>query len=496
MGLDVDRDEFDEDDFRRFAARLRDDLAALEALLARPGFGVGPRSLGAELELALVDAAGRPLGVNRAVWADALDPRVALELDRFNLELNTRPVPLAGWPFGGLGAELAAGLGAVAGAAAAHGGRIAAIGILPTLHAGDLRRDAMTELARFRALSAGLRRLRRGAFEVRIDGDDPLAVACDDVTLEGANTSFQVHLRVDPYDFAAAYDAAQLATAPVLAASGNSPTFLGHRLWEETRIALFKQAVDERPDRGEPTRGAARVSFGEGWVREGAFELFAESVLLHPPLLPVLGDEDPLACVRAGGVPRLRELRLHQGTVWRWNRAIYDPAGGGHLRIEMRSLPAGPSLEDMLANAAFLVGATLALAPRTRRLLAGLPFAHAERNFYRAAQHGLAATLLWPADESPSPRRVSAAGLVGELLPAAREALVAAGVAAAEADARLAVIAERVATGRTGARWQRLVLGRLERTRTRDEALAGLLERYLEWSGSGLPVHRWPVPDA
>src|SRR6185295_670300 len=156
------------------------------------------------------------------------------------------------------------------------------------------------------------------------------------------------------------------------------------RLWEETRVALFRQATDDRRDPSVEWR-PARVSFGHGWVRHGALELFAESVLQHAPLLPIASDEDARARVRAGDVPELVELRLHQGTIWRWNRAVYDPTAGGHLRIELRALPAGPSLPDMLANAAFLLGLTLALAPDAERLVTALTFGQARLNFYAAA---------------------------------------------------------------------------------------------------------------
>src|SRR5690606_17021947 len=207
----------------------------------------------------------------------------------------------------------------------------------------------------------------------------------------------------------------------------------GCRLWEETRIALFKQAVDERADMAEVWRPPARVSFGSGWVRASAAEPFAESVALHEPLLPACGDEDALAVVRAGGVPRLDELRLHHGTVWRWNRAIYDPADGGHLRVELRALPSGPTVADMVANAAFALGLTLALRDEVATLLPALPFEHAHANFYRAARHGLDATLLWPTPQAPSPRPVRAGELVTRLLPRAHAGLVAGGVDDAEA---------------------------------------------------------------
>ncbi len=492
MGLEIDRDRFDDDEYVRFAARLQASLAALRAVLARPGFGLGPRSLGAELELFLVDRAGRSLPLNRAVRAATFDSRVTVEVDRFNLECNTRPVPLAGRPFSALQRELEETIAAIGRAAAPFGGRVAMIGILPTLEEADLQSSSLTDLRRFRALSAGIRRLRDRPFHVAIEGDDPLELWCDDVTLEGANTSLQVHLRVEPSEFARSYNAAQIATAPVLAAAGNSPVFLGRRLWEETRIALFRQAVDDRGEPGADWR-PARVSFGHGWVRAGVFELLAETVAHHPPLLPVVAEEDPLACVASGGVPALQELRLHHGTVWRWNRAVYDPTGGGHVRIELRALPAGPSMLDMLANAAFLVGLTLRLARDADELVIAMTFGQARRNFYAAARFGLDAELLWPSAAAPSPRPVRAADLVRRVLPLAREGLVDAGVDGAEVDRLLDVVAARVASRTTGARWQRHVLASLKTGVDGREALRAMLERYLVCASTGEPVHRWPV---
>ncbi|MFP2929747.1 glutamate--cysteine ligase, partial [Pyxidicoccus sp. 3LG] len=214
---------------------------------------------------------------------------------------------------------------------------------------------------------------------------------------------------------------------------------------------------------------------------------------LHPPLLPVLGRESPLERVAAGGLPGLDELRLHQSTVWTWNRAIYDPKDSGHLRIELRALPAGPTVVDMVANGAFHFGLTLALSEQMDALLPALPFVHAYGNFIRAARHGLDAELLWPADAAPSPRPVSVVELVPRLLPLARQGLVSAGVEPSEADAMLGIIERRVAQKRTGARWQREVLARLEGRMPRQDALAAMLERYLHHADSGEPVHAWPV---
>ncbi len=488
MGVEITRERFEAADYARFARCLTDQLATLRALLARPGFGDGPPSLGAELEVSLVDGTARPLGVNRAVLASTLDPRVTLEVDRFNLELNTRPCPLAGAPFAALAAELDDGLAELRRATAIYGGRVATIGILPTLSAADLGAAALTDSARFRALSAAIRDLRHEPFPIRIGGDDPLEIDADDVTLQGANTSFQLHLRVAPADFARVYNAAQIATGPALAVAGNSPLFLGHRLWEETRVALFRQSVDERVDAEPDDWRPARVSFGHGWVRRGAYELFAESVALHPALLPVCGADRAPAAEEA---PPLHELRLHHGTVWRWNRAVYDDAAGGHLRIELRALPCGPTVADMAANAAFLVGLTLALAPRVDDLLPRLTFGHARRNFYAAARDGLAAELLWPCEATPSPEPRAAAALVTSLVPLARAGLVANGVRAQDADAHLAVIVARATSGATGARWQRRALERLGGGGMGADTLAALLERYLAAAATGRPVHEW-----
>jgi hypothetical protein len=495
MGLTIDRECFDSADYRRFELRLEQCLVALERLLERPGFGIGPATIGSELELCLVDGQGRALPRNQEVRAETADPRVVLEIDRFNLELNLTPAPLAGRPFAALASELDQALGIVRRAAAWHGGRVVMVGVLPTLEPEDLQLAALSDAPRYRALNHGLRRLRQEPFRVRISGADPLEVAADDVGLEGANTSFQVHLRVDPDRFADHFNAAQLATGPVLAVAGNSPTFLGHRLWQETRVALFKQAVDDRDAAGRSSRRLSRVAFGTGWIRNGPLELLEESVRLHEPVLPVVGPEQPLDLLEAGdGVPALEELRLHQGTVWRWNRAIYDPAEGGHVRIEMRALPAGPTVVDMVANAAFLLGLTLALAPDAAALVRRFAFQQAHHNFYRAAQFGLGAELAWPPVKDGRAWTLAAAELVRELLPTAHQGLVDAGVDPEEAGSLLAVIEARTVTGQTGAAWQRQALAALEPHLGRRRALATMLEHYLDHQRTGDPVHTWPLP--
>ena len=493
MGLEIDREEFSDEDFERFRARLEHSLDVLEQLIAHPDFGGGAASVGAELEVALIDAKGSALPLGERVLRETLDDRMTAELDRFNLECNLRHTVLAGRPFGHLRRELETARAELARAAGVHGGRVAMIGILPTLAQRDLRSEAMTDAIRYRALSRALRAKREGPFRLDIGGEDPLQLACEDVTFEGAATSFQIHLKVDPQRFTEVFNAIQLATAPLLAAAANSPTFLGHRLWDETRVALFKQAVDDRDEVDRHARRLARVSFGTGWLTGGPIELFRQAARDHPVLLPIVYGEDPEAALEAGSTPALKEIRLHQGTVWSWNRPVYDPHDGGHVRIELRALPAGPTIEDMLANAAFSIGLALGLAPQMDEVVSELDFEAAHRSFYRAAQSGLDALLEWPKTLGGEGRPMPVASLFPKLGVFAREGLLAAGVDPAESDPLIDCVLERVASGQTGAHWQRRRLAVLGSGRPRHEALTQMLEDYLERSEAGEPVHRWSV---
>jgi len=490
MGTRIDKDTFTDEEYRLFRERLELSIDVLGEVISQPGFGTGAATIGAELELSLVGGDGRPVARNQVIRAAIGDPRIALELNRFNMEVNASPVALAGKPFEELGGELTTLLDQIAATAARHGARPAVIGILPTLRPDDLSRAMVTDEARYRALDNGLRRLRAGPFRIQIAGADRLDLVSDDVAVEGANTSFQVHLRVEPDSYARVYNATQLATAAVLAVAGNSPVFLGHRLWEETRIALFKQSVDDRQP--GPHRRRARTTLGSGWLRGDAAALFRESVRLHEPLLPVLAEPDEQVSASADQPPALEELRLHQGTVWPWNRAIYDPAAGGHLRVEMRALPAGPTVIDMMANAAYLIGLSLWIADQDPRWTYALPFERADHNLYRAAQDGLSAELTWPSFRRDQTRTVRASALIEQTLPAARHGLLAAGVQDSEVNRLLEVIARRASSGRTGACWQRAALAAAV-SRGSADPFAVMLGQYLERSATGEPVDTWPV---
>ncbi len=491
MGLEIDRERFSPSDYEAFAERLEDSLAVLERLLDRAEFGTGSNSLGAELEVSLTDECARALPLNEEVLLETVDERMTVELDRFNLECNLRHTDLRGRPFSHLRHELETARAELNRAAGIHGGRVAMIGILPTLVEEDLGPSAMSDATRYRALSRSLRESKSEPFHLCIQGEDSLDLDCEDVTFEGAATSFQIHLRVAPSDFRAVFDAAQLATAPVLAASGNSPLFLGHRLWEETRVALFKQAVDDRNPEDRRAQRQARVSFGSDWLREGPFELFQEAVDAYPALLPVIYGENPIEAFDLGAIPGLKELRLHQGTVWQWNRPVYDAHEQGHIRMELRALPSGPTIEDLLANSAFLVGLALGLAPAMEEVRASFDFERAHHNFYRAAQSGLDAKLEWPLAVGGSTSPVPARRLFPGLAEIAREGLRSYGIDSSETDPLIDCVLARAESGQTGSAWQRARLASHALHHSWPDALRRMFEDYCVRSDADEPVHRW-----
>jgi CBS domain-containing protein len=379
-------------------------------------------------------------------------------------------------------------MGIIREAAQGRGLDVVAIGILPTLGWEHLTLEHMTPSPRYAALNRRVTEMRRGEFRIHIRGTDILNATHDNVLLEAFNTSFQLHLQVAPDEFARVYNAMQVATALAVSASGNSPLLLGHRLWEETRVALFRQSVDTRADHQLKRGNRPRVFFGDDWVRASVLEVVRDDVSRFRAVLPV-DDEEPLPgdVLDAGGIPNLGTLSLHNGTIYRWNRPCYGVADGvPHLRIENRPMPAGPTAVDSLANAALLFGLTLGLVEEFGDVAERMAFHDCQANFYNAASNGLRAALHWldgsthPADE-----------LVLHTLPLAAKGLAAAGVDPADVDRLLDTIGARVSSGQTGSRWMLDGFNRLRAVVPQDEALQALVQDYLVAQKTGRPVHTW-----
>jgi CBS domain-containing protein len=473
---------------RAFMDAVLTDLRALERMLDEERFETGVRRIGAEQEMFLVDEGFRPADRAMEVLAALDDHHFTTELGLFNLELNLDPLPMGGGVLRKLEVDLTARLEQARLAAAGCGAGVVLAGILPTIRKSDLTLASMTPLERYGLLNDTMTRLRGDTYELKLTGLDEVSLQHDNVMLEACNCSFQIHLQVDPAEFAETYNVAQVATAPVLAAAANSPLLFGRRLWAETRIALFQQSIDTRNSSQHLRERAPRVSFGRGFVRRSVLELFRSDLARFRALLGVPIDEDPLAVLDAGGVPKLRALCTYNGTVYRWNRACYGITGGKpHLRIENRVLPAGPTPLDEVANAAFWYGLVSGLLDQTPSVTERINFESARNNFALAARYGLQAPIDW-LDGVTLP----AAELVrAHLLPLARHGLEQWGCDGGDIDRYLGVIEARVSRGRTGARWMLDSLEAMGADGTRPERLGALTGAMALRQQEGGPVHEW-----
>ncbi len=367
MGEEVSRTEFSRAQRREYRRKVQLCLDVFETMLAQSSFEFDRPLTGMEIECNLVDADYQPALRNQEVLASIADPAYQTELGAYNIEFNVPPRPLPGRGALELEAEVRASLNAAEAKATEDGAHIVMIGILPTLMPEHLQAGWMSESTRYQALNDSIFTARGEDIDIDITGPERLSLQSADIAPESACTSVQLHLQVSPAEFAQNWNAAQVLAGPQLALGANSPYFFGHELWAETRIELFGQATDTRPDELKTQGVRPRVWFGERWITS-IFDLFEENVRYFPSLLPEISDEDPAAELAAGRTPQLSELRLHNGTIYRWNRPVYDVVNGKpHLRVENRVLPAGPTVIDMLANSAFYYGSLRALTDEDRR---------------------------------------------------------------------------------------------------------------------------------
>ncbi|MEV7389554.1 MULTISPECIES: glutamate--cysteine ligase [unclassified Streptomyces] len=497
MGEKVVAGRFDLSDRQRYREKLRSCLAGLERLLMEKRFDRPKNLMGVEIELNLAGTDGMPRMLNGQVLERIASRDFQTELAMFNLEVNIAPHRLGGRVFDRLAEELRTSLAYADRKAGEVDAGIVMTGILATLERDDLVSANLSEVDRYTLLNDQIVAARGEDFLIDIEGVEHLVCTSKSIVPEAACTSVQLHLQVTPARFADVWNAAQAAVAPQIAVGANSPFLFGHELWRESRPPLFLQATDTRPPELQAQGVRPRTWFGERWITS-AYELFEENLRFFPAVLPICDEEDPLAVLDAGGVPKLAELVLHNGTVYRWNRPVYGIADGvPHLRVENRVLPAGPTVTDVIANAAFYYGLVRALAEESRPVWTRLPFATAEANFDAACRHGIDARLVWPrrGRYGGGTAEVDAVTLVrDELLPLAEAGLDAWGVEAADRDHYLGVIDERCRRRANGASWQAATFHRaLEQGLSRQAALAAMTRRYAELMNAGEPVHTWPV---
>jgi CBS domain-containing protein/gamma-glutamyl:cysteine ligase YbdK (ATP-grasp superfamily) len=490
MGEHNVEQQFDQGKLQAFTKALLDDLRALDYMLDNNKIESGVRRIGAEQEMFLIDRNLRPTPVAAEVLKQAKDARLTTEIARFNLEANLTPLVLTGHCFRRMEDELKEVLAVARASAANFGADVLLSGILPTLQKSDLTLENITPVPRYHQLNRSVTQLRGGPFSIHIKGLDELQITHDNIMMESCNTSFQVHFQVNPREFAGAYNMAQAIAAPVLAAAVNSPVLFGHRLWQETRLALFQHSADARSRTQQARSQPTRVGFGERWLQKSVLEIFHDQIARFRMIMITQPDEDPMKVLSRGEVPLLSALRLHNSTIWPWNRACYGVTEGiAHLRIENRALPSGPTTLDEIANAAFFVGLMVALPGEYGEIANAMTFDEAKSNFFRAARHGLNAQFTWVGGQSYTASSL----ILDHLLPLARKGLKTSGVDAADIDHYLGTVEERVRSGQTGAQWIVKSLAAMEDLGTKDARFRVLTATMLARQKEEAPVHRWPL---
>jgi hypothetical protein len=490
MGKTVVLSSFSREDYRYYRRKVRRCLHVLAQMLDHFDFDEDKSMTGLEVEVNLIDDRGDPAMINAEVLSILDDNGFQQELGLFNLEANVPPRSIGGDGLAQYEQYLRDAFNGVQAKAKTLGAGLVLIGILPTITPEHTVLDNVSANPRYRTLNEQIVNARGDEVCIDISGIERLHLVTESIMPEAANTSIQFHLQVTPATFANYWNASQVIAGAQAALGANSPFLFGRRLWDETRVPLFEQATDTRSEELKNQAVRQRVWFGERWITS-IFDLFEENVRYFPALLPICGDEDPDDVIVSGGVPRLSELRLHNGTVYRWNRPVYDIARGRpHLRVENRVLPAGPTVVDMLANAAFYFGLTRSFAEADRPVWRQLPYAAAEQNFYLGCRDGMSSTLFWPRTG-----QMRVGDLVLErLLPAAYDGLDRFNVAPDVRDRLLGIIEQRCLTGRNGAVWQSDTVARLEdKGMDRPAALREMLRRYVDLMHSNQPVHTWPV---
>ncbi|MBK7876900.1 MAG: CBS domain-containing protein [Planctomycetes bacterium] len=480
----------DEDQRRNFVRALLEDVHALERMLEDGWIEEGVRRIGAEQEMFLVDRSYEPANKALQILDRLKSGSYTTELAQFNLEANLEPRAFEGNCFSAMQKELDFLVDNARAAAELERTKIVLCGILPTLSKEHLGLESMTPIPRYLQLNRIMVEQRGGRFQTLIKGTDELQTTHENVMLEACNTSFQLHYQVGSKEFARLYNLAQVITAPVLAAAVNSPVLLRHRLWHETRVALFQQSLDTRSEHQASRGTRQRVSFGDRWVKGSILEVYRDDIARFRSLITTGSNESPMEMMERGEVPPLKALRLHNGTVYRWNRPCYGVQDGkAHLRIEARAFPAGPSTVDEVANAAFFYGLMSALDGEYGDVTKRMSFDDAKANFVAAARYGLHARFRWVDGKPYGADEL----ILKTLLPLAKKGLAARKVDAADVERYLGMVADRVQSGRTGAQWALDSLAHMGERGKSVERFRALTQAMARNQAEHKPVNSWEL---
>jgi CBS domain-containing protein len=479
------------DQRKKFVSAILKDMLALEMMLERGMFESGVTRIGAEQEFCFVDKNLRPSIIGLEILEDLNDGHFTTELAKFNLEANLDPLVFTGGALSQLESDLRGLLEHADGKAKARGARVLLTGILPTILKDDLEFKNITPYERYRALNDAMIKHRGGDFEFHIKATDELITKHNTMLFEACNTSFQIHLQINPDEFVDKYNWAQAIAGPVLAASTNSPLLFGKRLWDETRIAVFEQTVDLKNQRNPDREQKSRVDFGTDWLKESVTEIFQYDVSYYRLLLASDIQEDAMHMLKSGKIPKLKALSLHNGTIYKWNRPCYGITDGKpHLRIENRYIPAGPTIIDEIANTAFWLGLMEGMPEDIGQISEQLDFDNAKLNFHKAAQMGLSAQFRWTDGRVHTAESL----LLEQLIPMSRKGLQKMKINEEDISRYIDVIEARVRKHQTGSIWLVQSFNKLRKDANIEEAVVAVTSGMLKRQYSGLPVHEWDYP--
>ena len=486
----------DKKQMQAFVKTLLKDVQALEYLLENNMFETGITRIGAEQEMVLVDQQDFRVAPKAMEALELMKDCdwVETEIAKFNLETNLDPRELTGTCFSDLEHENRSKLEEIEKRIQKLGLNLLLTGICPTLVKSDLAMENLTPKKRYKALMESINdQLVNRQFQIDIKGIDELRTTHDSPFIEACNTSFQVHLQIEPDEFVKMYNIAQAITGPVMAIAANSPIVFGKRLWHESRIAMFQQSLDTRMTHDHARDQAPRVSFGNDWLQTSILDIYREDISRFRVLLSADVDEDAIQMIKKGKTPKLRALQVHNSTVYRWNRPCYGVSENGqpHLRIENRVFASGPTTIDEVANAAFWIGLMLGMAMEYDDIRDHIDFAEVRDNFEKAARFGIDCTFNWIGD-----RKISACDLVKDvLIPIARKGLESKKVAESDISRYLDIISGRAETHMNGARWILRSYQKLTGKASKDEVLSTLTHCMIENQKTSLPGHLWELPE-
>ncbi len=479
-------------EMRQFTQAVLGDLQAFEQMLDGGMFENDRFRIGAEQEMFLVDSAMCAAPIATDIIEDAKDERLTTEIGLFNIEANLTPLDFGGDCLSRLENELYEVFEIVRNSAKKFEADSVLVGILPTIQQSDLVIENLTPLPRYQELNRVLTEMQGDDRVITIKGLDELKLHLSDTFSEFCNTSFQIHLQVPISRFANYYNWSQAIAAPVLASAVNSPLLLGHRLWYETRIALFKQATDIRSPALQARSQPTRVNFGNAWLKDSILEMIHEDVARFRIILTREIEENSLEALKSGKVPKLKAWGMHNGTIWRWNRACYGVLNEKPgLRIEARFLPSGPTILDEIANSAFFLGLMKSLPEKYGDVSEKMSFDDVKDNFYSVARFGLKSQIVWLDGEGYRSQEL----ILEKLLPLAEEGLQSAGINEADIEKYLGVIEKRVEAKRTGAGWILESLAEMDENAKMNVRLRSLTKQLIKNQAKRSPVHTWKLAE-